>query len=65
VAAALTAQVTPVVLVLAWGFVALRVLHSCIHCTYNKVIHRFYAYLAGGMVLWTLWGVLAVGLLRG
>ena len=65
VVAALTAQVTPVVLVLAWGFVALRVLHSWIHCTYNKVMHRFYAYLAGGMALWTLWGVLAVGLLRG
>ena len=65
VVAALTAQMTPVVLVLAWGFVALRVLHSWIHCTYNKVMHRFYAYLAGGMALWTLWGVLAVGLLRG
>ena len=65
VVAALTAQVRPVVLVLAWGFVALRVLHSWIHCTYNKVMHRFYAYLAGGMALWTLWGVLAVGLLRG
>jgi hypothetical protein len=65
VVAALTAQVTPVVLALAWGFVALRVLHSWIHCTYNKVMHRFYAYLAGGMALWTLWGVLAVGLLRG
>jgi hypothetical protein len=65
VVAALTAQVTPVVLVLAWGFVALRVLHSWIHCTYNKVMQRFYAYLAGGVALWTLWGVLAVGLLRG
>jgi hypothetical protein len=65
VVAALTAQVTPVVLALAWGFVALRVLHSWIHCAYNKVIHRFYAHLAGGVVLWTLWGVLAIGLLRG
>ena len=65
VVAALTSQVTPAVLALAWGFVALRVVHSAIHCTYNKVMHRFYAYLAGGIALWTLWGVLAIGLLRG
>jgi hypothetical protein len=52
-------------LVLAWLFVALRVLHSWIQCTYNKVMHRFKVYVAGGMVLWALWGVLAYGLLRG
>lgn len=52
------------VLALAWLFVALRVLHSAIHCTYNKVMHRFHAYVAGGMVLWVLWGVLAWELLR-
>lgn len=58
-------QVSPVTLLLAWLFVALRVLHSAIHCTYNRVVHRFYAYLAGGMVLWVLWGVIAVDLLGG
>jgi hypothetical protein len=46
-------------------FVVLRIAHSCIQCTYNKVMHRFYAYLTGGLVLWTLWGVLAYGLLQG
>jgi len=51
------------VLVLAWIFVALRVAHSGIQCTYNKVMHRFYVYLTGGMALWALWGVLAYGLL--
>jgi hypothetical protein len=65
VVAALTAQTGTPVLVLAWLFVALRVVHSAIHCGYNKVMHRFQAYLAGGMVLWLLWAVLAVGLLRG
>jgi len=65
VVAALTAQVNVATVGLAWAFVVLRVVHSAIHCTYNKVMHRFYAYLAGGLVLWTLWGVLAVGLLRG
>ena len=53
------------VLVLAWSFVALRVAHSWIQCTYNKVMHRFKVYFAGGMVLWALWGALAYGLLRG
>ena len=65
VVAALTGQVTAATLALAWAFVALRVAHSVIHCTYNRVWHRFYAYLAGGLVLWALWAVLAVGLLRG
>ena len=60
-----TGHVTPVTLLLAWLFVALRVLHSAIHCTYNRVVHRFYAYLAGGVVLWVLWGVIAVDLLAG
>lgn len=63
VVAALTAQTGPLVLALAWLFVVLRVLHSAIHCTYNKVLHRFYAYVAGGMVLWVLWGALGYGLL--
>ncbi|GAB3365680.1 hypothetical protein GCM10027431_06910 [Lysobacter rhizosphaerae] len=55
---------TTAVLVLAWLFVALRVVHSWIQCTYNKVMHRFYVYVTGGMVMWTLWGVLGYGLLR-
>ena len=63
--AALSGQVGVATLILAWAFVALRIVHSAIHCTYNKVIHRFLAYLAGGLVLWTLWGVLGYGLLRG
>jgi hypothetical protein len=64
VVAALTAQVTMPVLALAWLFVALRIVHSAIHCGYNKVMHRFQAYFAGGVALWLLWAVLAVGLLR-
>jgi hypothetical protein len=64
VVAAQTAQVNAWTLTLAWAFVALRILHSCIHCSYNKVIHRFYSYFVGGMVLWALWAVLVIGLLR-
>lgn len=65
VVAALTSQVNPATLTLAWAFVALRVVHSAIHCSYNKVMHRFRAYLSSGLALWALWGVLAGGLLRG
>ncbi|MDR3386244.1 MAG: MAPEG family protein [Rudaea sp.] len=64
VVAVQTMQVNILTLSLAWGFVALRILHSAIHCSYNKVYHRFYAYVAGGVLLWTLWVVLAIGLLR-
>jgi len=56
---------TTAVLVLAWLFVALRVVHSWIQCTYNKVMHRFCVYVTGGMVMWALWGVLGYRLLRG
>jgi len=63
VVAALAGLATPGVLAIAWLFVVLRVAHSWIQCTYNKVMHRFYAYVAGGMALWVLWGVLAYGLL--
>ena len=63
VVAASTAQVNALTLTLAWLFVALRVAHSAIHCGYNKVMHRFYAYLFGGFALWALWAVLAYGLI--
>ncbi len=56
-----TGQTGILVLALAWSFVALRVLHSLIHCTYNKVMHRFRAFLAGATVLLALWIVLAFG----
>ena len=64
VVAAETHQVTLLTLSLAWLFVLLRVAHSAIHCTYNKVYHRFYVYFCGGVALWTLWAALAIGLLQ-
>jgi hypothetical protein len=59
-----TMQVNALTLGLAWSFVATRLVHSAIHCSYNRVIHRFYAYIAGYFVLIAFWGVLAFGLLR-
>ncbi|WP_460709437.1 MAPEG family protein [Lysobacter terrae] len=61
--AALADLVTVPLVVLAWLFVALRIVHSWIQCTYNKVMHRFYVYVTGGMVLWAMWGMLGYGLL--
>jgi hypothetical protein len=48
-----------VTLVLAWMFVALRIAHSAIQCSYNRVMHRFGVYFASGVTLWLLWGWLA------
>ncbi|GHA70757.1 MAPEG family protein [Cognatilysobacter bugurensis] len=62
VVAAMAGLVTPTLLAIAWAFVALRIAHSVIHCTYNKVMHRFYAYIGGWAALVALWGVLAAGL---
>jgi hypothetical protein len=63
VVAATSAQVTTLTVGLAWLFVILRVAHSLIHCTYNKVMHRFYAFVSGTFILCILWGVLGYGLL--
>jgi len=40
---------------LAWGFVILRVVHSAIHCSYNRVMHRFFAYLISCLFLMFMW----------
>jgi len=40
---------------LSWGFVILRVMHSAIHCTYNRVLHRFTVYVASTLALILIW----------
>jgi hypothetical protein len=39
----------------AWAYVALRVVHSGIHLTYNHVIHRLCAFALSNAVLVLLW----------
>jgi len=51
-------------LVMGSAFVALRYLHSFIHCGYNNVIHRFYVFIAGTVLLWVLWLLFAIELMR-
>jgi hypothetical protein len=38
-----------------WLYVALRILHSFIQCTYNKVMHRFAAFATSLVLLVMLW----------
>ena len=55
VAACLTVHVAGLVdlpyLVIAWAWVALRVIHTAIHLTYNRVYHRFLVFVASAGVL--------------
>jgi hypothetical protein len=44
----------PVMLLLAWVFVAARAAHSAIHCTYNRVMHRFWMYALSSLALWAM-----------
>ena len=48
---------------LAWGFVILRIVHSIIHCTYNRVMHRFIAYVTSCLFLILMWIRLATYIL--
>jgi hypothetical protein len=45
----------PYVLALAWVFVGLRIAHSAVQCSYNKVMHRFRVFLGGMAVLALFW----------
>lgn len=45
---------------MAWIYVGLRVVHSIIHCTYNKVLHRFAAFSLSNLVLIGLFLTLAI-----
>lgn len=42
-------------LLLAWAYVGLRIVHSAIHLTYNRVRDRLVAFAASNVVLIMLW----------
>lgn len=46
--------------VFAWLFVALRIVHSAIQCTYNKVMHRFAVFLTGFFLVTAMWVAFAI-----
>jgi hypothetical protein len=47
----------------AWLFVALRIVHSAIQCSYNRVMHRFAVFLAGFALLGAMWAGFALSYL--
>ena len=58
----LTRQIDALALSLAWGYVGLRVLHSLVHLTYNRVFHRFLVFAASNLLLAILWARLLLAL---
>ena len=52
-----TGAATPFLVDGAWAYVLLRAVHSLIHCTYNRVMHRFATYVASSALLFVLWAV--------
>lgn len=50
-----TGRAAPGVVSLAWAYVGLRLVHSIIHLTYNRVGHRFLAFAASNIVLLVMW----------
>jgi hypothetical protein len=58
-----TAGVEQPVLILGWTYVGLRIIHTLIHVTYNKVFHRLTAFALSNVVLVMLWVRLLANLL--
>ena len=44
-----------ILVALAWTYVSSRFLHSFIHITYNKVMHRFSVFVFSSFVLLAMW----------
>jgi hypothetical protein len=57
VAVAMTGGSTAGLVAAAWVFVGLRALHSLIHVTYNRVLHRFLVYFASTVLMFAMWAV--------
>lgn len=48
---------------LAMAFVLLRIVHSFVHITYNKVMHRFAAYALSSFALIGMWVIIAMNVI--
>ena len=56
------AGASPLVVAVAWLYVGLRVVHSLIHVTYNRLIHRFALFALSSTALLALWVLAALHL---
>jgi hypothetical protein len=52
-------------IVLAWIYVAFRIVQAAIHVTYNHIPHRFLAFLGSVITLIAMWVNLALSVLLG
>ena len=50
-----TGGASPLAVSVAWAYVALRVVHSIIHLSYNHVLHRLAAFTLSNAALVSLW----------
>jgi hypothetical protein len=53
------------IVALAWSYVLLRLAHTVIHVTTNRVMWRFRAFFASWLVLAAYWATLGAALVRG
>ncbi|RIL06803.1 MAG: hypothetical protein DCC71_05365 [Proteobacteria bacterium] len=51
-----TQQVDGAYVTAGWIFAGFRTLHSAVHCTFNRVMVRFYMYLVAALALWFMIG---------
>lgn len=65
ISAYVTHTAAPWMLAFAWLYVVLRIVHTFIHLTYNKIMHRFSSYAASNLVLLLLWLGFAAALAQG
>ena len=64
VALAVSGAATSGFVTAAWVYVGLRALHSLIHVTYNRVVHRFLVYVASTILLFGMWAAFVAAMLR-
>ncbi len=60
-----TARSGMTLVVLAWLFVATRILHALVHVTTNNLPRRFFTYFAGAVILMLMWIVCGFSLYFG
>lgn len=54
--AAMALQVVPAHMVtLAWAYVGLRCIHTLVHTTYNRVVHRMTVFVLSNVALMVMW----------
>ena len=64
ITAFVTGAAGPATIAMAWGYVALRYIHSFVHLGSNTVINRFRVFVLSLAVLIALWATVLTGLMR-